>query len=331
MDDATWVLIGVDRSGGRSTWRPCDRKASADCHRSGGGPLPCRPGRRRIVRRRFRRPGELSVRLGWAVSHRCARRAFSSRAGDCRGCRPLAGSTPPATIEGSAERSATTPGRSLSAKVPDRIGWAVDQLDVLGVQLGPRPDRDPAQLTAASHSDGSAGNGRCHTACGLAMTSRFRRGVAVNDKGHTPAVEPEDLGRFVVERANAGDVEGLVALYDPDAVLAFTPGQVVTGTQAIRDVYATFLAPRPTLPAGDQQPRSGAANSHSRPHASTRPQQPWRWLDVNPTARGSGSSTAEHLRLAGCGSTPDCGLSIGAPAGRRASRLGRVGYRSTGR
>ena len=35
-----------------------------------------------------------------------------------------------------------------------------------------------------------------------------------------PAAQPEDLGRLFLERANAGDVEGLVALYEPGAVLA---------------------------------------------------------------------------------------------------------------
>ena len=34
-----------------------------------------------------------------------------------------------------------------------------------------------------------------------------------------PATKPEDLARFFVERANSGDVEGLVDLYEPDAVL----------------------------------------------------------------------------------------------------------------
>ena len=41
-----------------------------------------------------------------------------------------------------------------------------------------------------------------------------------------PAARPEDLGQFFLERANAGDVEGLVALYEPDAVLAFPPGRI---------------------------------------------------------------------------------------------------------
>jgi ketosteroid isomerase-like protein len=88
------------------------------------------------------------------------------------------------------------------------------------------------------------------------MLGRYRLqiGVVVSNQGHQPAVEPEDLGRFFVERANAGDVEGLVALYEPDAVLAFPPGQVVTGTQAIRDAYTAFLAAGPTLAPGDPQP-----------------------------------------------------------------------------
>ena len=40
-----------------------------------------------------------------------------------------------------------------------------------------------------------------------------------------PAVEPEDLDRMFLERANAGDVDGVVALYEPNAVLGFPPGR----------------------------------------------------------------------------------------------------------
>lgn len=38
------------------------------------------------------------------------------------------------------------------------------------------------------------------------------------------ATRPEDITRLFVERANAKDAEGLAALYEPDAVLAFPPG-----------------------------------------------------------------------------------------------------------
>jgi hypothetical protein len=50
-----------------------------------------------------------------------------------------------------------------------------------------------------------------------------------------PAVQPEDLSRLFLERANAGDADGLVALYEPEAVLASPPGQVTTGSQACQE------------------------------------------------------------------------------------------------
>lgn len=55
------------------------------------------------------------------------------------------------------------------------------------------------------------------------------------------AARPEDLGRLFVERANAGDVEGLVALYEPDAVLALPGGATAIGSAAIRDAYRRLL------------------------------------------------------------------------------------------
>jgi len=65
---------------------------------------------------------------------------------------------------------------------------------------------------------------------------------------------PEDLSRFFLERANAGDVEGLVALYEPEAVLALPSGEVAAGADAIRSAYEQLLAGSPTFTAGDQRP-----------------------------------------------------------------------------
>ncbi|MGY0056104.1 YybH family protein [Streptomyces sp. LZ34] len=68
------------------------------------------------------------------------------------------------------------------------------------------------------------------------------------------ATEPEDLTRLFVERANAGDAEGLAELYEPDAVLAFPPGSRTVGREAIREVFERMLAqvphfePEPALP-----------------------------------------------------------------------------------
>jgi ketosteroid isomerase-like protein len=69
---------------------------------------------------------------------------------------------------------------------------------------------------------------------------------------HEPAPDPEDLSRFVVERLNAGDVDGLVALYEPDAVMAL-PGGAATGVQEIRAAYEHFVAGQPGVVRGDQQ------------------------------------------------------------------------------
>ena len=66
------------------------------------------------------------------------------------------------------------------------------------------------------------------------------------------ASRPEDLGKFFVLRANAGDVEGLIALYEPDAILACGDGQTAIGSEAIRRFYTDLLATRPQFAAGEQ-------------------------------------------------------------------------------
>ena len=64
---------------------------------------------------------------------------------------------------------------------------------------------------------------------------------------HKPATEPNDLEKVFIERANAGDVEGLVALYESNATLADGDGEVVIGLSQIREVFVKFLATRPQL------------------------------------------------------------------------------------
>ncbi len=64
---------------------------------------------------------------------------------------------------------------------------------------------------------------------------------------HKPAKEPNDLEKFFVERANAGDVEGLIALYEPNAIVAYGDGEVAIGLNQIREFFVEFLANRPLL------------------------------------------------------------------------------------
>lgn len=64
------------------------------------------------------------------------------------------------------------------------------------------------------------------------------------------AREPGDLARLFNARANAGDAEGLVALYEPGAVLAV--GRIVaTGHAEIRSFYTDLLARKSDFPLPD--------------------------------------------------------------------------------
>ena len=53
---------------------------------------------------------------------------------------------------------------------------------------------------------------------------------------------PEDYHRTFVEAFNAGDLDALLALYEPGASLVPQPGQVLTGAQALRAALEGFLA-----------------------------------------------------------------------------------------
>ncbi len=68
------------------------------------------------------------------------------------------------------------------------------------------------------------------------------------------ALAPQDLARLLVARANGGDVEGMVALYEPDAVLACGGGRFAVGSEAIRGFYADLAATGPRFKLGDQRP-----------------------------------------------------------------------------
>ena len=60
-----------------------------------------------------------------------------------------------------------------------------------------------------------------------------------------PARAPEELHRLFAEALNAHDLEALMALFEPEATLIPQPGQVVTGTEAIREALSGFLALKP--------------------------------------------------------------------------------------
>lgn len=129
-----------------------------------------------------------------------------------------------------------------------------------------------------------------------ARLSDPRGTIALMDAGptHERATEPEDLSRMVVERLNAGDVDGLVELYEPDAVMALPGGRSATGAQQIRAAYEQFVADPPSVQPGTQQPtlRCGelALTSSRLPDgtitvevARRQADRTWRWVLDRPS------------------------------------------------
>jgi len=58
---------------------------------------------------------------------------------------------------------------------------------------------------------------------------------------------PVELDRLFEQALNAGDIDALVALYEPQAALMPSPGNVVVGAAAIREALTGFLAAKPTI------------------------------------------------------------------------------------
>ncbi len=77
---------------------------------------------------------------------------------------------------------------------------------------------------------------------------------------HKPAKEPNDLEKFFVERANAGDAEGLVALYEANATLDCGDGERVVGADQIREFFINYLTSRPQLTPSVQAPALCSGN-----------------------------------------------------------------------
>jgi uncharacterized protein (TIGR02246 family) len=104
--------------------------------------------------------------------------------------------------------------------------------------------------------DGGVSNVVCERQrCLLHQPLGLPRGVVAS---HIRSSQPQEgvvcrhgtlkrLDRLFSEALNDGHLDALVALYEPQATLTPEPGQVVTGTQAIRDALSAFVAIKPTL------------------------------------------------------------------------------------
>jgi uncharacterized protein (TIGR02246 family) len=58
---------------------------------------------------------------------------------------------------------------------------------------------------------------------------------------------PDEIDTLFAKALNAGDLDALVSLYEPEASLMPSPGAVVTGKPAIRSALADFLAGKPSM------------------------------------------------------------------------------------
>ena len=62
-----------------------------------------------------------------------------------------------------------------------------------------------------------------------------------------PARTPDEVDRLFAENLNAGNLEALVGIYEPQATLMPSPGTLVSGTAAIREALSGFLAGKPKM------------------------------------------------------------------------------------
>ena len=106
----------------------------------------------------------------------------------------------------------------------------------------------------------------------------------VDDTTREPARDPQDLERLLVTRQRAGDVDGMTALFEPDAVIDSGDGQLKRGRAAIRAFYVELVATGRKFDFGHQSPAVVSGD-----------------LALTSTRLPDGSVTAEVARLQGDG------------------------------
>lgn len=71
---------------------------------------------------------------------------------------------------------------------------------------------------------------------------------------HEPPRDPQELERLLIERQWEGDIDGMAALYEPDAVIDDGGGTLTVGKEAIRALFADFTATGKKFASGNQSP-----------------------------------------------------------------------------
>ena len=126
-------------------------------------------------------------------------------------------------------------------------------------------------------------------------TDNSRRSVTMNDlTTREPANDPQDLERLLVARENAGDVTGMTALFEPDAVVDIGGGTFLRGKEAIHEFFTKlqvtgfgpekrkfeFGEQRPALICGDLALTSTRSRNGTVTSEVARRQKDGTWLWV---------------------------------------------------
>jgi hypothetical protein len=69
-----------------------------------------------------------------------------------------------------------------------------------------------------------------------------------------PARDPQDLERLLIDRQHTGDVEGMVVLFEPQAVVDVGEGRLLRGHHEIRQYFLEVAASGRKFARGQQQP-----------------------------------------------------------------------------
>lgn len=69
-----------------------------------------------------------------------------------------------------------------------------------------------------------------------------------------PVYDPQQLEPLLVSRQHAGDIDGMTALFEPDAVIDCGGGRLLRGREAIRSYYAEIAASGRKFAVGEQRP-----------------------------------------------------------------------------
>ena len=62
-----------------------------------------------------------------------------------------------------------------------------------------------------------------------------------------PANTPQEVANLIGQGLGSGDLDGIMALYEPSACLVAQPGRVLQGAAAIREGISSFIAMKPTM------------------------------------------------------------------------------------